>query len=85
MKNIDNIFSSLHCAVIGDIIGFGNGIVEFNYDDKRFNNAVDRFTISNLSLYSLRHVSDFISRGGYTNIDISKNIASDDSVLLLAV
>ena len=85
MKNIDNIFSSLHCAVIGDIIGFGNGIVEFNYHDKRFNNAVDRFTISDLSLLSYRHVVDFISRGGYTNIDISKNIASDDSVLLLAV
>lgn len=85
MKNIDNIFSSLHCAVIGDIIGFGNGIVEFNYDDKRFNNLTDRFTIDDLSIYSYRHVVDFISRGGYTNIDISNNIASDDTILLLAV
>lgn len=79
----DHILFSIHCAVLGDIIGFGNGNVEFNYNDS--SKIETRNDIDRLSAYSNRHVVDFISNGGYTDIDLSKNIASDDSVLLLAV
>ena len=83
MKHKENILYCIHCAVIGDIIGFGNGDIEFNYN---ISSKIDnRYDIDKISAFSNRHVVDFISKGGYTGIDLSQNIASDDTILLLAV
>jgi len=74
---------SLLCAIIGDVIGYGNGDIEFNFDlNLKVNNRND---IDRLSDISIRHVVDFISKGGYSNIDISNDIASDDTILMLGV
>jgi len=83
MKLYENILYSIHCAIIGDIIGFGNGEVEFNFNESQ--KIGSRSDIDKISQLSDRHVADFISKGGYTNIDISKDIASDDTILTLAV
>jgi ADP-ribosylarginine hydrolase len=83
MKLYDNHLYSIHCAIIGDIIGFGNGNVEFNFNlDNTINNRSD---VDKLTSMSTRHVADFISKGGYTNIDISNDNASDDTILLLSI
>ena len=46
--NKDNIYFSLKYAILGDIIGFGNGDVEFNFfksnkikNDKDYQNFLD--------------------------------------------
>ena len=83
MNNKENILYCIHCAVIGDIIGFGNGDIEFNLNTS--NKIDNRSDIDKISQYSNKHVVDFISKGGYTGIDISKDLASDDTILLLAV
>lgn len=83
MKDKENILYCIHCAIIGDIIGFGNGEIEFNFNSS--NKIDNRYDIDKISAYSTRHVVDFISKGGYTGIDLSKDIASDDTILLLAV
>ena len=83
MKDKENILYCVHCAIIGDIIGFGNGEIEFNFNTS--NKIDNRYDIDKISTYSNRHVVDFISKGGYTGIDLSNDIASDDSILLLAV
>lgn len=83
MADKENILYCLHCAIIGDIIGFGNGEVEFNYNSS--SKIDNRYDIDKISAYSVRHVVDFISKGGYTGIDLSKLIASDDTILSLAV
>ncbi len=83
MKDKQNIMYCIHCAIIGDIIGFGNGEIEFNFNTS--NKIDNRYDIDKISAYSTRHVVDFISKGGYTGIDLTKYIASDDTILLLAV
>ena len=83
MNNKENILYCIHCAVIGDIIGFGNGDIEFNLNTS--NKIDNRSDIDKISQYSIKHVVDFVSKGGYTGIDISKDLASDDTILLLAV
>lgn len=83
MNLYDNYLYSIHCAIIGDIIGFGNGSVEFNFNqDNMINNRSD---VDKITSISTRHVANFISKGGYTKIDISKDNASDDTILLLSV
>ena len=83
MNLYDNYLYSIHCAIIGDVIGFGNGSVEFNFNlDNTINNRSD---VDKITSISIRHVANFISKGGYTKIDISKDNASDDTILLLSV
>jgi ADP-ribosylarginine hydrolase len=83
MNLYDNYLYSIHCSIIGDIIGFGNGSVEFNFNqDNMINNRSD---VDKIISMSNRHVANFISKGGYTKIDISKDNASDDTILLLSV
>lgn len=83
MNLYDNYLYSIHCSIIGDIIGFGNGSVEFNFNqDNMINNRSD---VDKITSMSTRHVANFISKGGYTKIDISKDNASDDTILLLSV
>jgi len=83
MKFYNEYLYCIHCAILGDIIGFGNGSVEFNFNQNNLINT--RSDVDKLATLSNTHVANFIARGGYTNIDISKDIVSDDSILLLAV
>lgn len=55
---------------LGDTIGFKNGIWEFNY-----NNTVNDVRST------LEIISEFISLGGITNIDLKGWIVSDDTLL----
>ncbi len=72
------IYYSMKYAMIGDIIGFGNGKVEFNFFDKK----ADLQQVQN---FTLNHVFNFIKDGGFSNFDFSNLIVSDDSILALAV
>lgn len=83
MNLYNNYLYAMHCSIIGDIIGFGNGQVEFNYNENmKVEQQSDTFR---LSTFSNRHVADFISKGGYTNIDLSKDNVSDDTILTLSI
>ena len=82
MKLNEKIYNCILCAVIGDIIGFGNGEIEFNNNiDLSIKGDKDLERLSGISPY---HVSNFISNGGMTNYDMKNKNASDDTILLLA-
>ena len=62
--NKDNIYFSLKYAILGDIIGFGNGDVEFNFfknnkikNDKDYQNFLD-------NNFTEVHIYNFINDGG---------------------
>lgn len=76
------IYNSIIFANIGDIIGFGNGNVEFNYGvSNYFNNSSQAIPYSTMTRL---HIYEFIANGGYSNFKIDNYISSDDSILLLA-
>ena len=58
------IYYSIKYAMIGDIIGFGNGKVEFNFFDKSLN-------LNDIYTFTLTHVFNFIKDGGFSNFDFS--------------
>ena len=83
--NKDNIYFSLKYAILGDIIGFGHGDVEFNFfknnkikNDKDYQNFLD-------NNFTEVHIYNFINDGGFSKKKLDNLIVSDDSVLLLAV
>ncbi len=63
-----------YCFVIGDIVGFGNGLTEFNQGERKITSEM-----TNTLIY------DFIFKGGYTNFDYEKNYFSDDTLMSDAV
>ena len=79
----NNKYYSMYYSIIGDIIGFGNGSVEFN----EFSNNVvkSNFDAKQNSIFTIYHIYNFISNGGYSGFSIKNLIASDDSILNLAV
>ena len=79
----NNKYYSMYYSIIGDIIGFGNGSVEFN----EFNNNIvkSNYDAKHNSLFTIYHIYNFISNGGYSGFSIKNLIASDDSILNLAV
>jgi len=78
----NKFYNSILCSVIGDIIGYGNGHVEFNDNtDMKINSPSD---INRLTGWSVRHVITFITLGCIENYDFKHNIVSDDTYLLLA-
>ena len=79
----NNKYYSMYYSIIGDIIGFGNGSVEFN----EFNNNIvkSNFDAKQNSVFTIYHIYNFISNGGYSGFSIKNLIASDDSILNLAV
>lgn len=81
-KNSNSYYSILY-AIIGDIIGFGNGHTEFNYGFSQLVKSSKHAL--EISAYTSRHIFDFIYNGGFSGFKINNFKASDDSVLLLAV
>lgn len=83
MNTNNKLYYSMLYAIIGDIIGFGNGQIEFNYGANMqvFSNN-DALKLSN---FTTKHIFDFINEGGYSAYKINNLIASDDSILSLAV
>ena len=79
----NNKYYSMYYSIIGDIIGFGNGSVEFN----EFNSNIvkSNFDAKQNSIFTIYHIYNFISNGGYSGFSIKNLIASDDSILNLAV
>ena len=79
----NNKYYSMYYSIIGDIIGFGNGSVEFN----EFNNNIvkSNYDAKYNSLFTIYHIYNFISNGGFSGFSIKNLIASDDSILNLAV
>ena len=75
-------YYSILCSVIGDIIGYGNGSVEFNYGHNM--KVSSQKDIQRLSGISVLHVVNFIRDGGLGKYDPSKEIVSDDTILILA-
>ena len=79
----DHLYYSILYSVIGDIIGYGNGDVEFNYgQDMTVKNQKD---IEKLSGFSTLHINNFISNGSLNNYNFKNYIVSDDTILILAV
>ena len=56
---------------LGDTIGYKNSIWEFNYHIENYNDQRETLEI----------ISEFISLGGITNIDLSGWTISDDTLL----
>ncbi len=83
MTDKDKLYYSMFYAIIGDIIGFGNGFTEFNFNENMI--VKSSFDAKKSSYLTLRHIYDFISFGGYTGFNIKNLIASDDSILTLGV
>ena len=78
----DKFYYSILCAVIGDIIGYENGGMEFNDGyDLHIKSPKDIITYSGISVF---HVVNFVARGGLSKYDPANKIVSDDSILLLA-
>ena len=78
----NKFYYSILCAVIGDIIGYENGGMEFNSGyDLIIKSQKDMITYSGISVY---HVVNFVAVGGLSKYDPTDNIVSDDSILLLA-
>lgn len=74
VKNINNIQASLLLHALGDTMGFGNGMIEFNHNRQ-----------SITSTYTLELLYEFIENGGITGIDLSEWKVSDDTLLNMAV
>ena len=77
------IYNSLLCAILGDIIGYGNANIEFN-------NGIDmtikrQSDIPRLCNISDAHVINTITEGGISNIKLNNRIYSDDTVFLLSI
>ena len=82
-NQFNRFYYSILYAVIGDIIGYGNGNIEFN--DGTPMNIKNYKDIERLSGISTMHVVKFISNGGLYNYNFKKYLASDDSILLLSI
>lgn len=82
-KKFNKFGSSIFYAIIGDIIGYGNSEIEFNFGcSNRVNSQLD---VERISGWSVKHVVDFISKGGISNLKSLNYKVSDDSILLMAV
>jgi ADP-ribosylarginine hydrolase len=83
MTDNNKLYYSMFYAIVGDTIGFGNGLVEFNENDNMI--VRSNFEAKKHSFYTIYHIYNFISKGGYSGFTIDNLIASDDSILTLAV
>lgn len=83
MTKNNKLYYSMFYAIVGDTIGFGNGHVEFNENDNMI--VRSNFDAKKNSIYTIYHVYTFISKGGYSGFKMNDLIASDDSILALAV
>ncbi len=71
-------------GVMGDMIGFGNGITEFNNNNQfTKDNFGDNFIISGAD-HSNELVFNFIADGGFYTHPKSDYTVSDDSIMLIA-
>lgn len=75
------LYYSLFYAIIGNVIGYSNGIKNFN-EDMRIQNMTHAKHLSNITLH---HIFNFIAFGGYSNYPIKKFTSSGNVILLLAV
>lgn len=79
----NKFMASLYLAVIGDKIGFGNGLRERNYTDEPINvEAISNYKeyCSNLSILITYR---FIAEGGILGINLSNLNISDDTIMHL--
>jgi ADP-ribosylarginine hydrolase len=82
-KNLKNkILASILLGVMGDVIGFGNGLNEFNNNNRfTLDNSGDNF--ANIgSEYSNELVFNFIADGGFNSHPKPFWTVSDDSIML---
>ena len=73
----DKIKASLFLASFLDTIGFKNSQWEFNYNINVINEKI-------ANIIWLHIIHEYNSLGGLKNIDISKWIASDDTIMMIA-
>jgi ADP-ribosylglycohydrolase len=89
-KQIDSKFENyLACiilGIIGDIIGFGNGDIEFYNQNNIIKNAInDREEfINNILHISSFLIFEFILNNSTSQYDFKSNTYSDDTIMLLA-
>ena len=82
MKNNFEYYSLLY-AIIGDTIGFGNGITKYNkYENMK---CISNNDALNLSGWTNYHLYSFISNGGYSGFNIDKLNVSESSIFMLSV
>jgi ADP-ribosylglycohydrolase len=71
---VNKIRASVLLHALGDTMGFGNGMIEFNHQ---------RLNVT--STYTLELLYEFIENGGITGIDLTGWKVSDDTLLNMAV
>jgi ADP-ribosylglycohydrolase len=75
-----NIYHSIYYAIIGDIIGFDN--FKLMNDSRNITNNNQAIRLSNQTINS---VIEFISKGGFTGIDLKDKIYSSNIIFILSI
>ena len=78
-----NISSAILLGMLGDIIGFGNGKIEFNNDNFFTKDNYDNYEQTGAD-YSNQMVFDFINNGGFSQHPKGDWTVSDDTIMTLA-
>jgi ADP-ribosylglycohydrolase len=80
---MSNIESAIFLSMLGDIVGFGNGVNEFN-DNNSFSKDNYADYIEAGSEYSNQMVFDFLYNGGFSQHPKSSWTVSDDTIMSFA-
>ena len=78
------INAALLLGVMGDMIGFGNGVTEFNEDNIFSEDNYGENFVKSGADYSSELVFNFIADGGFYSHPKSTYTVSDDTIMLLA-
>ena len=73
----NNIYHSIYYSIIGDIIGFDN--FKLMNDSRNIKNNNQAVRISNQTINS---IIEFISKGGYTGINLKNKIFSNNIIFI---
>ena len=76
----NNIYHSIYYAIIGDIIGYDN--FKLMTDSRYIKNNNQAVRISNQTINS---IIEFISKGGYTGINLKNKIYSNNIIFILSI
>jgi ADP-ribosylarginine hydrolase len=78
-NKLDQITACLILSSLFDIIGFGNGQTEFNY-----NLSINFKDKNYIMLINNNITTEYFFNGGYQNLNYDELLASDDTILLIA-
>ena len=75
-----NIYHSIYYSIIGDIIGYDN--FKLMTDSRYIKNNYQAIRISNQTINS---IIEFISKGGYSGINLKNKIYSNNIIFILSL